>query len=177
MTIERVRLIMPPSDEESNPKKEAVTDINGVIQDMLRVMIDARAIPSHIATQCKLDSRMPPIVTKENALKQVLLNLLRNAIEAMSSEGEIVIITRDNVFLGQKRYIEIVVADTGTGISEEVLRHLFEPVPSTKGPGHAGLGLVIVKRLIDELEGEMSCRPGEQGGTKFYIFLPRRTTL
>ncbi len=177
--VERVRRILLRLTDvtEASPKVEGLVDINEAIREMVRVMTNAKAIPAHVAAHCKFDPKLPQIVTRENALKQVLLNLFRNAIEAISGAGTIFIITRDNVFLGNRRYIEIVVADSGTGVSEEVLNHLFEPFPSTKGPGHSGLGLVIVKRLIDELDGVVSCRPSEHGGARFHVLLPRRTEL
>jgi nitrogen-specific signal transduction histidine kinase len=54
-----------------------------------------------------------------------------------------------------------------------VLANLFKPVPTTKGEGHAGLGLSIAKNLMDELEGFISCRSSETKGTRFQLLLPR----
>jgi nitrogen-specific signal transduction histidine kinase len=67
--------------------------------------------------------------------------------------------------------VELEVADTGNGIPDEVRKHLFSPVQSTKGKGHSGLGLSVVKQLIDDMEGIISCRTG-RGGTAFRILFP-----
>ncbi len=72
-----------------------------------------------------------------------------------------------------QQYIELVIADTGPGMSEDVLANLFKPVNTTKGEKHSGLGLSICKNIIDKLGGMISCHKLQSGGTKFVILLPR----
>jgi len=80
--------------------------------------------------------------------------------------------TQDNVNVDGKEHIEICVADDGPGIDIEILPKLFSPVDSTKGSDHAGLGLTIVKNLVSELHGSISCRSSDKG-TSFHILLPK----
>jgi signal transduction histidine kinase len=65
------------------------------------------------------------------------------------------------------------VADDGPGLPGELRGRLFKPLSSTKGGGHAGLGLVIVKNLVEELGGYVIYRPSSGGGTVFSILLPQ----
>lgn len=95
-----------------------------------------------------------------------------SAAESMRSGGEIVISTRDEVKLDGANYVEIAVADSGPGIAPEVLAHLFEPVTSTKGDEHFGLGLNIVYGLVRELGGTIRCKSDDKNGTCFQILLP-----
>jgi signal transduction histidine kinase len=120
-----------------------------------------------------MDEELPPIVTRANALKQVIINLIKNAVEAMGEAGTLTVKTEDYVYLSDKEYIEISIADSGPGIPPHILVHLFEPVTSTKGKGHSGLGLSIVNNLIKEMEGLISCRSNHKSGTSFHIYLPR----
>src|SRR5690606_27370125 len=75
-------------------------------------------------------------------------------------------------FNGQP-FIEIQVNDNGPGLPPEILEHLYEPGHSTKGSGHGGLGLSIVRNLMQGLGGFISCRSSGQG-TQFQLLVPRR---
>jgi signal transduction histidine kinase len=109
-----------------------------------------------------------------NSLKQVLTNLVKNAVEALQAGGEIEIATRDQVNVDGRPYVEVRIADNGPGIPDEVISSIFTPVKSRKGREHAGLGLTIVKNLMTDLHGSISCRNIADGGAEFVILLPRR---
>lgn len=102
------------------------------------------------------------------------MNLIKNAVEAMEGGGSITITSCDQVNVDGRPFVEIKVSDSGAGIPETVMRELFRPVSSTKGREHAGLGLTIVKRLVDELGGSIACRSAPGSGTRFQLLLPRR---
>jgi signal transduction histidine kinase len=122
-----------------------------------------------------LDSSMVAIETNPSAIKQILTNLIKNASEALPSAGRITVETQALVNLNGRNYVEIVISDNGPGIPPEVQEKLFTPVETTKGDSHSGLGLSIVKNLIDELDGSISCRSGAKNGTRFEILIPRIT--
>jgi signal transduction histidine kinase len=121
----------------------------------------------------RLDNAIPPILLSKNKLKQILINLLKNAMEASPSDGKITVSTKDNIYFGAGEFIEIKVEDKGPGLPEDVLRRLYSPVTSTKGKDHSGLGLTICKSLVDELKGMIRCDSSAATGTVFYIYLPR----
>lgn len=146
--------------------------INDVISDLVKLTQEAALKQSNIMIETRLSKDLPPIVTERNKLKQIMINLIKNAMEAMSGGGKLTVTTRDKLNVDGIEYMEIVVEDTGSGIPPEVMAHLFEPVATTKGRAHAGLGLAIVKNIVKELSGSISCRSSEVG-TSFQILLPR----
>lgn len=104
-------------------------------------------------------------------IRQVVINLVRNAAESLSEGGDVHIHTLAPVWQGGNTWVELEIADTGNGIPADIRTHLFSPVRSTKGKGHSGLGLSVVKQLIDDMEGIINCRTG-RGGTAFRILFP-----
>lgn len=148
-------------------------DINEVVRDLMGIF-QASYFKTHgISEHIELANRLPAIQTSRGSLKQVITNLVKNAVEAMPDGGELWVQTRDQINIGGRAYVELNIADNGPGIPAQILDGLFSPVTSTKGNNHSGLGLTIVKNLIDELNGIISCRARSGGGTEFVVYLPR----
>ncbi len=158
-------------ETEQEIKPRAV-DINQLLGDVTR-LIDPLLADRNIEVSTDFDIALPPVVTRYDLLKQVLLNLIKNACEAMDEGGRLELGTQDYVYWHDRECIEIVVSDSGPGIPPHVLANLFKPVSSTKGEGHAGLGLSIAKNLMEEMEGFIGCRSSETRGTRFQLLLPR----
>ena len=124
------------------------------------------------------------IKSDPDQLKQVLWNLLINAVDAMETGGELHIETSSTKSLAEKEAerIRITVRDTGSGFNEESLAHLFTPFFTTKKKG-SGLGLAIVKRIMDRLHGEIYGGNHPEGGGRDYCCAPceyehvRRSTI
>jgi HD-like signal output (HDOD) protein/signal transduction histidine kinase len=171
--VDRVGGIIRRLADVPEEMQEGVVSINDLISDVVTVFKDSMFISGDIELRIELDDVLPPIVTRANALKQVIINLIKNAVEAMGETGVLTVKTDDYVYLNDQEYIEISVSDTGPGIPPHILAHLFEPVTSTKGKGHSGLGLSIVNNLIKDMKGLVSCRSNHKSGTSFHIFLPR----
>jgi signal transduction histidine kinase len=114
-----------------------------------------------------IEPGLPEVVADESQLRQALLNLVRNAKEAMPGGGSI----RLEVGKAAEGQVRLVLADSGLGIPPENLANIFEPFFSTKAKG-TGLGLALVQQIVSEHGGriEVDCPPG--GGTRFTIFLP-----
>lgn len=113
-------------------------------------------------------------MTSKDAIKQILINLLKNAAEAMIKGGSVTVTTRqpaEELTTGKKG-IEIVVADTGPGLPESVTANLYRPFVTTKQNGHSGLGLSIVHKTVKDLGGTLSHTSSPADGTSFSIFLP-----
>jgi signal transduction histidine kinase len=115
------------------------------------------------------DSKLISVIDA-NQIKQVFLNLFLNAIEAMTSGGTLSIKTESNHSNQDK--ITVIIADTGIGIADKDLPHIFEPFYSTKKEG-TGLGLSIVYNIIKEHKGTIRAESKVNEGTKFIIELPR----
>jgi len=118
------------------------------------------------------------IVSQGGEVRQVLANLIGNAMDALPDGGRIVVrTTAARNWRSGSRGIAVTVSDNGTGMDEATLSRVFEPFFSTKGITGTGLGLWISKELIAKHEGNMRVRSraavhGKTGGTVFRVFLP-----
>jgi len=139
--------------------KELIHEVNALIKD------DCEG--KGIQTRILLDERADLVVGDIGKLKQVLLNLVKNGIEAMESGGTLLIETR---LVG--REVEIIVSDTGCGISDADKEKIFSPFFTTKRHG-TGLGLCISKRIIEDHEGgSFTVETAQEEGTEVKVSLP-----
>lgn len=140
--------------------------LDNIIRDVLR-LFDAQASSSLIDMSFSCPEELPPVYCDENQLKQVLVNVIKNAMEAMSLEGgELAVSMR---IAGTS--IVITISDTGCGIAAADLSKIGEPFFTTKENGN-GLGIMICRRIIENHRGKflISSIPGL--GTTVEIFLP-----
>jgi signal transduction histidine kinase len=112
----------------------------------------------------------------EGELRQIFVNLIGNAFDAMRAGGDLRVRVRERRSVSGNQTIRIAVADRGCGMSAEVMEHLFEPFFSTKGIGGTGLGLWITKDLVLKNGGTIKIRsstePG-QSGTAVVLEFPK----
>lgn len=121
-----------------------------------------------VKTVFHFDTGAGPVLVEKVQIQQVLLNLIRNAVEAMHDceRKELLVIT---ALLADGR-VEVAVSDTGCGLAEEILPRLFQPFVTTK-PAGMGVGLSISKRIIEAHGGELWAEPNPGGGTQFRFTL------
>lgn len=149
------------------------TDINLEIRNLLTLYKSSLFLAKQIDCACQLASELTAISMSKNSLRQILTNLIKNAVEALPENGKITITTAANVNVNGTTYAEIKIQDNGPGIPAHIQSDLFTPVPTTKGGHHSGLGLSITKNLVTELRGTITCRSNSKG-TQFQILLPER---
>ncbi|OBS10488.1 HDOD domain-containing protein [Acidihalobacter prosperus] len=149
-------------------------DVNAVANDVITLLKPTLIDPAGIRLMTHLDTSIPVIKAAHNSVKQILVNLLKNAAEALNTGQTITLTTADYIYIGNQAYVGIDIADDGPGLPPQVLATLFQPVISTKGGHHAGLGLSITKKLVDALHGTITCRSNPTQGTRMQILLPRR---
>jgi signal transduction histidine kinase len=104
-----------------------------------------------------------------SGIQHVFVALFINAIDAMTKGGRLKIKT---MFLDSSNEVQIVISDTGSGIPDEILPHIFEPFVSTKES--TGLGLAVVYGIIQQHKGEIEVESKTNQGTTFIMTLPRR---
>jgi signal transduction histidine kinase len=145
-----------------NFEEESVADLIHELAEFIRPVATRQGLTLRTET----DGRVPMMEIDRGLLRQAVLNLVKNGMEALSRGGEIILTSQ---FHGDA--VEISVADTGAGITADVARKLFEPFFTTKTQG-TGLGLSIARQITEEHGGELSWtnRPG--GGAVFTIRLP-----
>ena len=172
--IDRVSTILKnlvePSSQSAQFKPELV-DINSLIFDLTRLTDDA-LLTQRIRLRTEFFHAIAPVVADRDRLKQILMNLIKNASEAMPQGGTISITTREVSYQG-KPSVEITVHDDGPGIPDTVKARLFQPGISTKHGDHAGLGLSIVHTLVQEIRGQIEYSSAPDNGTTFHIWLPK----
>lgn len=149
-----------PMDTRMKPE-----NLNGLITDMLE-FIKYELEQHKVVLKKELSEQLPKIEMDSKYMKQVLLNIIKNAIGAMPDGGELLVKTFQE---GNKVHIQI--RDTGVGISQENMTKIFEPYFTTKDFG-SGLGLTVVYKVIKEHQGEISLDSKEGEGTMFDIALP-----
>lgn len=115
---------------------------------------------------------VPDAAMPASALKQVLLNLLRNASEALQPGKRVTVSVMGSVILDGRVQLEIRVADNGPGLPPDRLADLFSPRPSSKGAGHQGLGLRVVRDILAQWKASIMCRSQPGVGTSFQILVP-----
>ena len=162
-------------------KKEPI-DVNGLLSDLVKVTREFSLKNSKIEFHLDLDPYISSIMSNRNRMKQVFINLIQNAVEAMPGGGNIWISTRyssnklDTQFMQDSGrdpgYVEITIRDDGPGIPDALKSRLFEPFITSKVTGHAGLGLSIVYNTVKELNGTITCESDNKNGTCFKIVFP-----
>jgi len=150
-------------------------DVNELIRRIFELH-QGYAEDHQVTLHLELSLGMLPVTSDEPRLSQVLNNLMRNAIEASQGQN-VTMLSTSGVFREGFEGIEIAVRDTGPGLPRAVLDNLAEPKESSKGEGHAGLGLHIVHRIVAELKGNIDVRTLTDQGTTFTIFLPLNSPL
>ncbi len=171
---ERIRGIVEDLLDFSRAKQRdfKVADINIVMKNSLKLVQNMLDV-SGIETKLELQEDLPPVFIDENKIREVLVNLLTNAMHAMSGRGTVFLRTKLAV---SNDDIIIEIEDTGKGIPQEFLPHIFDPFFSTKGTEGTGLGLSISYGIIKKHKGRINVRSKVGGGATFTIQLPSYTT-
>jgi two-component system sporulation sensor kinase A len=141
------------------------TNIKELIYSVVR-LLETQAIIKNIQIWVNIQEDIPPIYGVENQLKQLLINLLKNAIESMDADGEIHIKIEN-----RNDAVAIVIKDQGCGIPPDRLKTLGEPFYTTKEKG-TGLGLMVCFKIIEEHRGAIHFSSVEGQGTKVEIEVP-----
>jgi HD-like signal output (HDOD) protein/nitrogen-specific signal transduction histidine kinase len=145
--------------------------LNATIRELIAFCRDTGFIPAGIQIDWALAENLPAVRVNPDILKQILLNLVKNAVEVLGNHGRIGIESAGPVFQDGKSHVLMRVFDDGPGIPAEIRERLFQPVATRKGGEHAGLGLAIVGELVARLQGRITCNSSETG-TVFEISLP-----
>jgi len=159
---------------QGNP---GTVDVNAAVRRTLQVLGSSRA--NAVRFELETDEELPPVRADEEQLRQVLMNLVQNAEEAMGGAGEVTVTTRRRPGpprQGGQGFVEVSVRDRGPGVPRELSEQLFVPFFTTK-PRGTGLGLAISQRMVEAMGGRIELSsppraPGEGGGAVFTVVLP-----
>jgi nitrogen fixation/metabolism regulation signal transduction histidine kinase len=140
---------------------------NDVVQDAINLYT---GLPDNIIIRTELTDNLPQVMVDRDQIRQVLHNLIGNAVDAMPDGGELSVRTHSEA----GDIVTIEVSDTGCGMSEEVKQRIFTPYFTTKEKG-TGLGMVITAQIIEEHGGEISVESQEGVGTRVTVKLKAGT--
>jgi two-component system sensor kinase FixL len=160
--IRRLRSLFQKGETAPAPQS-----INQVVEDAASLaLIDAARMD--VQYKLNLSENLPAVIIDRIQVQQVVLNLVRNALEAVAAyrRRELTIETSDN-----GGTVEVAVRDTGPGLSPEVARRLFEPFVTDKREG-LGMGLSISRRIVAAHGGRLWTEPNPEGGACFRFTLP-----
>ena len=151
-----------------------LTNVNNIVSDIVQLVKSSFLSDSATEIVFNADPELPLIKTSPDGLKQIVINLLKNSSEAMDGGGQVVVTTSRSQRSGGEGQgrILIRVEDNGPGLPVTVKENLYTPFISTKGIGHSGLGLSIVKKAVGDLGGTIECTSEPERGTVFEIGLP-----
>ncbi|MBI3356451.1 MAG: GAF domain-containing protein [Nitrospirae bacterium] len=151
-------------------------DLNDIVSSCL-YFIEVKADSREIKIEKELASELPRVMLDRQQIKQVLLNLLLNAMDAIGEQGGTLRVRTSKLMKPEdKAWVQIEIVDTGHGISAANLEHIFDPFFTTKHTSGenegTGLGLTIAHQIIREHQGEIQVQSMEGVGTTFRINLP-----
>ena len=155
---------------KTDVQAKAPQDVNELIREVL-VLVRGEAENQHVSVRTELFSGLPQIPANQIQLRQVIVNLIMNAVDAMST-----VLNRPRVLsvrteIDESNYLLISVEDTGIGIDPKTIERVFEPFFTTKSHG-MGMGLPICRSIVESHGGRLSVFAGQSYGSIFQIALP-----
>jgi two-component system sensor kinase FixL len=152
---------------EKRESSQTYESLNKVVEEAIALGLVGSA-DTNVKVHFELDPNVPSTLIDKIQIQQVLINLIRNAIEAMQASPKRDLTIRTET---QKDAIEVGVSDTGPGLSAEVAARLFQPFVTTKEKG-MGIGLTICQSIVEAHNGRIWASPNQAGGVDFCFRLP-----
>jgi signal transduction histidine kinase len=176
--VERLDRVVGSVLDLARPRQGAVVpaDLNAIVRRTLQVLSSEQQ--DGLTVDVNLDPDLPRVAIDPEQLRQVLMNLMRNAVQAMKGRGMVSVGSRVRFGRGtrggqrsEEPFVELTVTDNGPGISQQVLENIFLPFFTTKDRG-TGLGLAISQRIVQNAGGRIEVRSYEGKGSTFAVVLP-----
>jgi signal transduction histidine kinase len=151
----------------------APVDVSEVVDNIARIL-ESQAKEKGIAIERKFGENLPKAWIDREQMKQVFMNLILNAIQAMKGPGTVTLISRavsKNGTQPAAEFVQVEVKDTGIGIPEANLQHIFDPFFTSKDEG-SGLGLAVSYQIVQEHGGFVTVESTVGAGTSFFVHVP-----
>ena len=154
------------------PEERNLLNLTKVIEDGLSLLQRQIEI-QNISFSKSYAKELPPVRGNSNSLQQVIMNVVKNARDAMPEGGCITLTTNVERWRDRGQWVHISISDTGPGVSSQIADDLFNPFFTTKRGGKGtGLGLAVSKRIVEEHGGHITFENCAAGGAVFHILLP-----
>jgi C4-dicarboxylate-specific signal transduction histidine kinase len=160
---------------KTDAQAKAPQDVNELIREVL-ALVRSEVENQRVSVRTELFDRLPQIPANQVQLRQVIVNLIMNALEAMST-----VVNRPRVLgvkteVDKSNYLLVSVEDSGIGIDPRNINRVFEPFFTTKSHG-MGIGLSICRSIIENHDGRLSASLGQPHGSIFRVFLPTSSSV
>ena len=178
--VDRLNRVVASFLDYARPSRgdTAPIDVNAAVRRSMQ-LLGAECEEAGVAWELTLAEGLPQARIDVEQLRQVLINLVQNALQAMGSGGRLVVASglraREDATGQRRTFVEVRVEDTGPGIPQKVLANLFVPFVTTKDHG-TGLGLAISQRIVAAVGGHIEVSTLEGVGTTFSVRLPTDAT-
>jgi signal transduction histidine kinase len=166
---ERLNLIIGDLLDFARPLQPA-PEPGDIVQVIREALASALSVDNRVKSEESYEEGIPPVWMDRRMMRQALINVVANAAQSMPKGGTLRVVASSEL-RGLRPVVRIELHDEGMGIAPEVRDHIFEPFFTTKATG-TGLGLAVVKRIVDEHHGEIAITSSEKKGTTFTIWLP-----
>ncbi len=176
--IERITKIIQQLLGFVRKKKPEFTalDVSAILETALD-LLDYRIEKQKLRVDKDFERNLPPVIGDPDALQQVFLNLILNAVQAMPDGGRLYLrtastrLSRRGVQEDEQRFVEVRVEDTGVGMEEEIIRNIFNAFFTTKETG-TGLGLMVTQGIVQDHDGWIDVESEKGKGSVFKVYLP-----
>ena len=169
--IDRVGKIIKQFADPQPMPEPGTSDLSKIMRDVIRVFRDTQFAPKSVNIIARTENQPPYVDCSEDAVKQILINLFKNAIEAMPGGGELLVENKGHATRDGRVFVEVMIRDTGPGLPDEIRENLYMPKTGATRASQRGLGLHIVHDLVKKSGGHITCRSSADG-TSFEILLP-----
>ncbi len=147
----------------------ALTQINHLVTEIVE-MLSNQADEKGVGLFTDLDDKLPAIAVDPDGMQQIILNLILNALDAVAPDKGV--ITAMTKYDSDKQELVLTISDNGMGIENNQLSGIFRAFYSSKGHGGTGLGLAVVKKIVEEHHGTIDIDSTKEEGTSFIIRIP-----
>jgi len=167
----------PPPEPAPGSVEAGAQDLNAAVEGLRALYAEPLFGRAGIELALELQLPLAPTRADRDSLRQLLLNLWKNAAEALPAGARVTTSTADHIHRDGRLYTQLCVADNGPGLPGDVMVSLFKPLGGARRAGHSGLGLSIVHGLVTRLGGHITCQSLPGRGTRFFILLPQLSTV
>ena len=154
-----------------SPDKKTFSEVRlaSVVEETLFLLEDSGELNGNFHVKGNFKASNISYFGNINQFKQIFWNLIRNALKAAQEEGTITI----DIDQDPRKGVLLKIADTGNNLKDEVRKKLMEPVLSSEFQSGTGIGMAVVRRIVDDYNGKIHVRPNREKGTEVVIVLPR----
>ncbi len=172
--LHRIRNIVLNFKEGKDSEPELVF-LNAELESCIPLYVKSTSGENEIQTMWSLDRKDPAVNITRDALRQIILNLVKNAVEAQTDDAAIMVSSHHFVNIDGKAFAQFSISDRGKGVDVKTREHLFSPLISKKEGDHRGLGLSVVAEILSRFDGQIKYMQNEVRGAFFEVSIPLST--